>query len=167
MKCSLSILDVGFILVLAALAKNLLAQLPYSLATSFADLGRAFSDADSDVLGSASCTFAEIGGGVARMQGNEIASGPGRSFTQALRPVACAFANVLTALAYFLAGATLNLLLLALLHGFRLGRPLTLRRIRGTCKYRQTQKNQDARCNKIDANLVLAFICLSPVNRSE
>jgi hypothetical protein len=67
MKCSLSILDVGCILVLAALAKNLLAQLPYSLATSFADLGRAFSGADSDVLGSASCTFAEIGGGVARV----------------------------------------------------------------------------------------------------
>jgi hypothetical protein len=48
MKCSWSILDVGFILVLAALAKNLLAQLPYSLATSFADLGRAFSGADSN-----------------------------------------------------------------------------------------------------------------------
>ena len=71
---SWSILVVGFILVLAAFANNLLAQLPYSLATSFTDLGRAFCCPDSEVLGSTSCAFAHISGGVAGVQGNEIAS---------------------------------------------------------------------------------------------
>src|SRR5260370_26690428 len=45
-----SILYVGILLVLAALAEDLLAQLPYSLGASFADLARAFSGAGSDVL---------------------------------------------------------------------------------------------------------------------
>src|ERR1700693_5171261 len=92
-RCPL-ILHVGILLVLAAPAEDLLAQLPYSLGASFADLGRAFSGTDSDVLASTCGAFAEIGGGVARMQGNEIAGGSGGAFAQALRPFAYAFANV-------------------------------------------------------------------------
>jgi len=65
-----SILYVGILLVRAALADDLLAQLPYSLGASFADLGRALAGADSDVLAGAARAFAEIGGGVARVQGN-------------------------------------------------------------------------------------------------
>src|ERR1700693_2001246 len=137
-----SILHVGILLVLAAPAEDLLAQLPYSLGASFADLGRAFSGADSDVLAGTSGAFAEIAGGVARMQGNEISGGSGRAFAQALRPLACALANVLTALPDFLAGAGLNLLVLALRRGLPLRGPLILRRIRGACKYGQTQKQQ-------------------------
>ncbi len=64
---------------------------------------------------------------MARVQGSEIARGSGSAFAQALRPLACAFANVLTALADFLAGAGLNLLFFALLHGLRLRGPLILR----------------------------------------
>src|SRR3981081_2740713 len=112
-----SILHVGILLVLAAPAKDLLAQLPYSPRASFADLRRAFSGADSDVLAGASGAFAEIGGGVARMQRNKIAGGSGSAFAQALRPLAGAFANVLTTLADVLAGPGLNFLLLALRHG--------------------------------------------------
>src|SRR6266403_3570364 len=116
-----SILDVGAFLVLATPAEDLLAQLPDPPAASFADLRRAFSGADSDVLAGTCGAFAKIGCGVARMQGNKIAGGSGSALAQALRPLACAFANVLTALADFLAGAALILLLLALLHGLRLG----------------------------------------------
>lgn len=100
-----SILYVRILLVLAAPAEDLLAQLPYSLGASFADLGRAFSGADSDVLAGTCGAFAEIGGGVARVQGHEIAGGSGSAFAQALRPFACTFANVLAALADVLAGA--------------------------------------------------------------
>jgi hypothetical protein len=139
-----SILYVGILLVLAAPAEELLAQLPYSPGASFANLGRAFSGADADVLAGTCGAFAEIGGSVARVQGNEIAGSSGSAFAQALRPLACAFANVLTALPDFLAGAWLNLLVLALLHGLRLRGPLILRRIRRACKYGQTQKQQGA-----------------------
>ena len=104
-----SILDVGAFLVLATPAEDLLAQPPDTPGASFADLGRAFSGADSDVLAGTCGAFAEIGGGVARMQGYEIAGGSGSALAQALRPFACAFANILTALADFLAGAGLTL----------------------------------------------------------
>src|SRR6266478_6092914 len=114
-----SILYVGILLVLATPAKYLLAQLPYSPGAAFADLRRAFSGADSGA-------FAEIGGGVAWVQGNEISGGSGSAFAQALRPFACAFANVLTALAGFLAGAGLSLVVLALRPGLRLRSPLIL-----------------------------------------
>jgi hypothetical protein len=100
-----SILDVGVLLVLAALAEDFLAYFPDTLSAAFADLGRAFSGADSDVLAGTCGAFAEIGGGVARVQGNEIAGGSGSAFAQVLRPLACAFTNVLTALADFLARA--------------------------------------------------------------
>src|ERR1700732_4500473 len=64
-----SILQVGVLFVLATPAEELLAQLPYSLGASFADLGRAFSGADSDVLAGTCGALAEIAGGVARVQG--------------------------------------------------------------------------------------------------
>jgi hypothetical protein len=143
-----SILDVGAFLVLATPAEDLLAELPDPPAASFADLRRAFSGADSDVLAGTCGAFAKIGCGVARMQGNEIAGGSGSAFAQALRPLACAFANVLTALADFLAGAGLSLVVLALWHGLRLRGPLILRRIRGPCNYGQTQEQQSARRHK-------------------
>jgi len=124
-----SILFVGVLLALvalAALAHDLLAQFPDTLGASFADLGRAFSGADSDFLAGACGPFTEIGG-VARVQGDEIAGSSGSAFAQAYRPLACAFANVLTALADFLTGARLDLLFLALLPGLRLRSPLILR----------------------------------------
>src|SRR5713226_1168514 len=132
-----SILYVGILLVLAAFAEDLLAQLPYSLGASFADLVLAFSGAASDVLAGTGGALAEIGGGVARVQGNEIAGGSRSAFAQALR-----------ALADFLPGAGLNLPLLALRHGLRLRSPLILRRIRRARKCGQTQKQQDARRHK-------------------
>src|SRR3981081_568897 len=140
-----SILHVGILLVLAAPAKDLLAQLPYSPRAAFSDLGRAFSCADSDVLAGASGAFAEIGGGVARMQRNKIAGGSSSAFAQALRPLARALANIRTTVADIFAGPGLNFLLLALRHGLRLRSPLILRRIPGVCKRGQTQKQQDAR----------------------
>ena len=135
-----SILYVGILLVLTAPAKYLLAQLPDSPGAAFADLGRAFSGADSDVLAGTCGAFAKIGCGVARMQGNEIASGSGSAFAQALRSLAGAFANVLATLADVLAGTGLSLMVLALLHGLRLRGPLILRRIRGAPKCGQTQQ---------------------------
>src|ERR1700676_5412886 len=109
-----SILHVGVLLL--APAKHLLAQLPDSPGAPFADLGRAFPGADSNVLAGPSGAFAKIGGGMAGVQGNEIASGSGSAFAQALRPLACAFANVLTALADFFAGTGLLFLFRILLH---------------------------------------------------
>src|SRR6202162_5504586 len=123
-RCPL-ILHVGILLVLAAPAEDLLAEPPYSLGASFADLGRAFSGADSDVLAGTCGAFAEIGGGVARVQANEIAGGSSSALAQAFRPFACAFANILTALADLLAGT--GLLVLALRHGLRLRSSLILR----------------------------------------
>jgi len=84
--------------------------------------------------------LAEIAGGVARMQGNEIASGSGSAFAQALRSLAGAFANVLATLADVLAGTGLSLMVLALLHGLRLRGPLILRRIGGARECGQTQQ---------------------------
>src|ERR1700722_11247411 len=134
-----------FLLVLTALAHHLLAQLAYSFGGSFANLGRAFSGANSDVLASAAGALAEIDAGLGRMQCSEIASGSCSAFAQVLRPLASAFANVLATLADFLARAGLRVLLLVLLHRLLLGRSLILGRIRGACKCGQTQKKQGAR----------------------
>jgi|ERR1700688_952624 hypothetical protein len=126
-----SILHVGGLLVLAVPAEDLFAQLPYSPGAAFADLGRAFSSADSDVLAGTCGTLAEIGGGMARVQGNEIAGGSGSPFAQALRPLARAFANVLSTLADFLAGTGLIRRLVTLVLGLRLRGPLIFPRILG------------------------------------
>ena len=116
---------------------DLLAQSPYSPGASFTDLGRALSRADSDILGRATRTLSQISGGVARVQGNEIASGASSTFAQALGPFASTFPNVLTAFADFLPRAGLRLLLLVLLDGLRLGSPLILRRMRWLRKCRR------------------------------
>ena len=110
------------------------AQLSYSLSASFADLARAFSGADPDVLTGSRGAFAEIASGVARVQSSEIAGRSGGTFAQTSRTLGCAFANVLTTLAHVLAGAGPSFLLILLRlvrrSGLRLGGPLILRRIR-------------------------------------
>ena len=80
------------------------------------------------------------------MQGNEIASALSSAFAEALSPFASTCADVLTTLPDLLAGAGLNVLLLALRHGLRLGGLLILRR--WSRKRGQTQENQHARCRK-------------------
>jgi len=85
------------------------------------------SGADSNVLARPSDALAQIGGGIARVQGSKISGRSGSTLAQASRALACAFPNVLTALADFLARTGLPLLLLVLLRGLRLCRPLILR----------------------------------------
>ena len=97
-----SICHVGFLLVFVSPADDFLAQPPYSPGTSFTDLGHTLSSADSDILGRATRALAQISGGVARVQGSEIASGASCTFAQAFRSLASTFANVLTAFADFL-----------------------------------------------------------------
>src|SRR5260370_36100049 len=100
-------LPVGFlfalVVVLAAPVEDLPAQLSYSLGASFADLARAFSGADPDVLTGSRSALAEIGTGVAGVQSSDIADRSGSAFAQAPRPFCCAFPSVLTALASILA----------------------------------------------------------------
>jgi hypothetical protein len=107
------------------------AQLSYSLGASFADLARAFSCADPDVLAGSRSAFAEIGRGVAGVQSSGIADRSGSAFAQAPRPLCCAFTNVLTALAHVLLGAGPNFLVLIMRPGLRLGCSLILTWIRG------------------------------------
>jgi hypothetical protein len=133
------------------------AQLSYSLSASFADLARAFSGADPDVLTGSRGAFAEIGSGVARVQSSEIAGRSGSAFAQASRPLGCAFANVLTALAHVLAGAGPSFLLLVLRLGLCPGGPLILMWIRGAREGGHAQKNGDARRHKNRAELRLRF----------
>jgi hypothetical protein len=124
-------LPVGFLFVLAAPVEDFPAQLSYSLGASFADLARAFSGADPDVLAGSRGAFAEIGSGVAGVQSSDIADRSGSAFAQAPRPLCCAFANVLTAPAHVLAraGPSFLLILLRLVRrsGLRLGGRMTLR----------------------------------------
>src|SRR5579863_9669608 len=141
--CAVSIL----VFVLAAFAQHLLPQLSYSLRSSLADFGNAFSGADTDVLARAARTFAEIGGSLARMQGSKIAGAFGSTFAQALRSLACAFANVLTTLADFLARAWLNLLVLIRLHRLLLGSSLILGRIYWAGECGPHEKQNAHRCN--------------------
>jgi hypothetical protein len=119
------------VFVLAAPVEDLPAQLSYSLGASFADLARAFSGADPNVLAGSRSAFAEIGSGVARVQSSDIADRSGGAFAQAPRPLGCACANVLTTLARVLAGAGPSFLLLIMRPGLRLGGSLILTWIRG------------------------------------
>jgi hypothetical protein len=159
-------LPVGFLFVLAASVEDFPAQLSYSLGASFADLARAFSGADPDVLTGSRGAFAEIGSGVARVQSSEIAGRSGSAFAQASRPLGCAFANVLTALAHILAGAGPRFLLFVPRLGLRPGGPLILTRIPGAREGGQAQKNGDARRHKNNrAELKLRFHFPSPASR--
>src|SRR5579863_10132937 len=69
--------------VLAASVEDFPAQLSYSLSASFADLARAFSSTDPDILTGSRGAFAEIGSGLARVQSGEIAGRTGGAFAQA------------------------------------------------------------------------------------
>ncbi len=119
-------------------------SLPIRSSATFAQLGRPFSGAYSDVLAGASSAFSEIRSGVARVQGHQITCGSGRAFSQTFRALAGAFANILSALADFLARAGLNLLLLSPGRRLRLRGPSILSWMCGAGQRRDTQKQQNA-----------------------
>jgi len=121
------------LLVLAASVDNF----SYPLGASFANLARAFSGADTDVLPGSRRAFAEISTGFARVQSCEIAGRSGSALAQAPRSLGGSFANVLTAFAHLLTragGSFLILLRLVLRPGLRLDGPLILSWIRGPRK---------------------------------
>jgi hypothetical protein len=140
-------------------------RLPYPLGASFADLARAFSGADADVLAGSRSAFAEISAGFARVQSSEITGRSGSALAQAPRSLGGTSANVLTALAHILAraGPSFLLILLRLVRrpGLRLGGPLILRWIRGAREAGQTQENGEARRHKNRGQSGLSFPFIS------
>jgi hypothetical protein len=162
-------LPVGFffelVFVFAAMVEDLAAELSYSLARSFAYLGRAFTGADPDVLAGSGSAFAEIGSGVAGVQSSGVADRSGSAFAEAGRALGCAFADVLTALADVVAGGGRSFLVLIVRGGLRLGCSLILLRICGPRGGGQAQQNTHARCHKNRGELESCFHVFSPASR--
>ncbi len=149
-----------FLLFLPPLPTSFLPSLPIPLPVPLPILAAPLSGIDSDVFPCASGTLCRDrrqplpGCKVAR-----IASGSGDTFAPALRALACAFANVLAALAYFVAEAGLDLLLPTARRGLRRGGPLILRRISGACQCpSRLKKSKVHATTTIEANLDLIFI---------
>jgi hypothetical protein len=159
------------LLVLGASVEDFPERFPYPLGASFADLARAFSGADADVLAGSRGAFAEIGAGFPRVQSSEITGRSGSALAQAPRSLGCASANVLTARAHILAGAGPSFLLILLRFvrrpGLRLGGPLILRWICGAREGGQTQEKGDARRHKNRGQSGLSFHFVSPADGFE